>query len=78
MLPMTLKDRLILIVILAVAGAALYFALVQPPVSKIPKRIRSQIPDLRPAMPPPPELPPLEIPALPALVPPLLPPVEKK
>ena len=73
---MNLKDRLMLIVILTLGGTALYFGLAQPPVSKIPKRIRSQIPDLRPAMPPPPELPALEIPPLPALVPPLLPPVK--
>ena len=75
---MNLKDRIMLIVILALGGTALYFGFAQPPVSKIPKRIRSQIPDLRPVMPPPPELPALEIPALPVLTPPVLPPLEKK
>lgn len=73
-----MKTRLLLIALLAVAGAAIYFGVTQPHVSKIPPRVRGQLPDLKPVMPPPPELPPLIVPEIPALSPPVLPPVEKK
>ena len=73
-----MKTRLLWIAILSVGGTALYFGLAQPNVSTIPQRVRTQVPDLKPEMPPPPELPPLEIPPMPVLTPPVLPPVEKK
>lgn len=73
-----MKTRLLLLALLAVVGAAIYFGVKQPHVSKIPQRVRGQLPDLKPARPPPLELPPLVVPEIPALSPPALPPVEKK
>ena len=73
-----MKSRLLLAALLILVSAALYFGLSQPHVSKIPQRVRSQLPDLKPVIPPPPELPPLEIQQMPVLTPPLLPPVAKK
>ncbi len=73
-----MKTRLLLLALLAVVGAAIYFSVTQRHVSKIPQRVRGQLPDLKPVMPPPPELPPLMVPEIPALSPPALPPVEKK
>ena len=73
-----MKSRLLLVALLVLVGAALYFGLSQPHVSKIPQRVRGQLPDLKPIIPPPPELPPMIVPEIPALTPPMLPPMEKK
>jgi hypothetical protein len=73
-----MKSRLLVITLFLVAGVALFFGLTQPHVSKIPQRVRAQLPELTPAMPALPELPALAIPAMPILSPPMLPPVEKK
>ena len=73
-----MKSRLLWIAIIVVAGTALYFGLAQPNVSTIPQRVRAQVPELKPEMPPPPELPTLEIPPMPVLTPPMLPPLERK
>ena len=76
--PEKMKSRLLVLALLIVAGAALYFGLAQPHVSKIPQRVRAQLPDIKPPLPPPPALPPLEIPPMPTLTPPMLPPMERK
>ncbi len=70
---MPLKDRLYLIALLLVGGAALYFGLVHPRASRVPPRILEAVADLKPAIPPlaPPPLVVPEIPAVP--LPPLLP-----
>jgi len=68
-----MKSRLLLLAILAVGFTALYFGVTQPHVSSIPKEVRDPFAELRPEPPPPIELPTLEIPALPTLVPPPLP-----
>ncbi len=73
-----MKSRLLLVALLALVGVALYFGIAQPNVSKIPQRVRSQLPDLKPIMPPPLELPPMIVPEIPAVSPPMLPPIEKK
>ncbi len=75
-----MKSRLLVVTLLVLVGAALYFGVAQPHVSKIPRRVRSQLPDLKPIIPPPPQLPlpAMDIPPMPAVTPPLLPAVEKK
>jgi hypothetical protein len=47
-----MKDRLFLLAILLIGGAALYFGLSQPNVSRVPKRVRDPAADLKPAIPP--------------------------
>ena len=69
-----MKTRLLWLAILAVGFTALYFGITQPHVSTIPQEVRDPLTDLRPAAPPPLELPALEIPALPTITPPPLPP----
>jgi hypothetical protein len=67
-----MKSRLLLLAIVAVGAAALYFGLTQPHVSTIPKEVRDPLADLRPVPPPPLEMPALEIPPLPVIsLPPL-------
>lgn len=67
-----MKTRLLWLAILAVGSTALYFGITQPPVSSIPKEVRDPLADLRPAAPPPLELPALAIPPLPVIaIPPL-------
>lgn len=83
-----MKDRLLLIAILLIGAAAFYLGFSRPHVSTIPRRVRAQLPEIKPPMPALPDLalPPLEMPALlpptlPDLAPPmlpLLPPPEKK
>lgn len=73
MLRTLMKTRLLWLAILAVGFTALYFGLTQPHVSTIPKEVRDPLAELRPAPPPPLELPALEIPALPVITPPPLP-----
>ena len=68
-----MKTRLLWLAIFAVGFTALYFGLTQPHVSSIPKEVRDPFAELRPEPPPPIELPALEIPALPTLLPPPLP-----
>ena len=43
-----MKSRLLFVALLVLVGAALYFGLSQPHVSKIPQRVRGQLPDLKP------------------------------
>ena len=64
-----MKDRLFLIAILLIGGAALYFGLARPNVTKVPRRIRTSVEDLKPVFQPI-ELPPLVIPPIPAIEPP--------
>ena len=72
-----MKTRLLWTLILSVGMAALYCGIVRPQVSSIPKEIRSPLADLKPAAPPPLELPPLVIPEIPALIPPLIRPMPR-
>jgi hypothetical protein len=67
------QSRLLWTAILAIGLTALYCGIARPQVSAIPKRISDPLAEIRPTMPPPPEIPALEIPASPALVPPPLP-----
>jgi hypothetical protein len=68
-----MKSRLLWIAILAIGATALYFGISQPPISTLPKEVRDPLADLRPAAPPPLEMPALEIPPLPIIRPPVLP-----
>lgn len=68
-----MKTRFLWLAILGVGFTALYFGITQPHVSSIPKEVRDPFAELRPEPPPPIELPALEIPALPTLLPPPLP-----
>jgi hypothetical protein len=61
-----MKDRLFLLAILLIGGAALYFGLSQPNVSRVPKRVRDPAADLKPAIPPL-EPPVIAIPAIPLI-----------
>ncbi|MDP3070638.1 MAG: hypothetical protein Q8N18_10130 [Opitutaceae bacterium] len=61
-----MKDRLFLLAMLLVAGAALYIGLVQPNLSKVPPHIREAVDDLKPVIPPL-EPPTLVIPTIPAI-----------
>jgi hypothetical protein len=61
-----MKDRLFLVAMLLVVGAALYFGLARPNVSRVPKRVRDPVADLKPVIPPV-ELPPITIPEIPAI-----------
>jgi hypothetical protein len=69
-----MKSRLLWALILVVAIAALYCGISRPQVSTLPKRIRDPLADLKPVPVPPPEMPPLAVPELPAITPPPLPP----
>ncbi|MEO6245544.1 MAG: hypothetical protein ABIQ12_08915 [Opitutaceae bacterium] len=73
-----MKSRLLVLALVLVAGVAIYFGVAQPHVSKLPQRVREQVPDLKPVMPALPELPPLAMPAMPVLSPPVLPSIERK
>lgn len=68
-----MKSRLLLLAIVAVGAAALYFGLAQPHVSTIPKEVRDPLAELRPAPPPPIEPPAIVIPPLPTVTLPSLP-----
>lgn len=67
-----MKTRLLWTAIIALGLTALYFRLVQPHVSTIPKEIRDATDDLKPATLPPLEPPPLVVPPTPTITPPIL------
>jgi hypothetical protein len=73
--PSPLPSQLLLVAIIALGLTALYFGIVRPNVSSIPKSISDPMADIKPPLPPAPELPPLVVPDIPALAPPLLEPV---
>ncbi|MBL9200336.1 MAG: hypothetical protein JNL39_07500 [Opitutaceae bacterium] len=61
-----MKDRLFLVAMLLVVGAALYFGLARPNVTRVPKRVRAPVEDLKPVFPPI-ELPAIALPEIPAI-----------
>ena len=70
-----LKTRLLWIAIIALALPALYFGIARPHVSSIPKHVSEPMEEMKPPMPPPIEMPALEIPPIPTVEPPVLKPV---
>jgi hypothetical protein len=67
-----LPSQLLLVAIIALGLTALYFGLVRPHVTSIPKSIRDPMADIKPPMPPPIEVPALEVPPIPTIEPPPL------
>ena len=67
-----MKNRLLWALILSVGITALYFGIMRPHVSTIPKEILDPMADLKPAAPPPIEPPTLVIPEIPTIKPPVL------
>src|SRR5690606_13476199 len=71
------KTRLLWTLILGVGLTALYFGITQPHVSTLPSEFHEDIDDLKPAAPPPLEMPELVIPETPTLTLPVLPAVRQ-
>jgi len=67
-----LPSQLLLVAIIALGLTALYFGLVRPNVTTIPKSIRDPMADIKPPLPPPIEMPALEVPPIPTIEPPPL------
>jgi hypothetical protein len=69
--PSPLPSQLLLVAIIALGLTALYFGVVRPHVSSIPKSISDPMADIKPPPLPPIEMPALEVPPVPTLEPPL-------
>jgi hypothetical protein len=70
--PSPLPSQLLLVAIIGLGLTALYFGVVRPNVTSIPKSISDPMADIKPPLPPPIEMPALEVPPIPTIEPPPL------
>jgi len=70
--PSPLPSRLLLAAIVALGITAIYFGIARPHVSHIPKHISDPMEEMKPSLPPGPELPLLQVPPIPTIEPPPL------